>query len=70
MKRFIPAALGIAGAVALGLCASKQAQLISDAPSSRAAEAAAAALPFVFFASSSAACLALSAASITDRWEA
>lgn len=70
MTRFIPAALGIAGAVALGLCASKQAQLISDAPSARAAEAAAAALPFVFFASSSAACLALSAASITDHWEA
>ena len=70
MTRFIPAALGLAGAVALGLCAGKQAQLISDAPSSRAAEAAAAALPFVFFASGSAACLALSAASITDRWEA
>jgi len=70
MKRFFPAAVGIAGAVALGLCASKQAQLISDAPTARAAEAAAAALPFVFFASSSAACLALSAASVTDRWGA
>ena len=69
MTRFIPAALGITGAVALGLCASKQAQLISDAPAARAPEAAAAALPFVFFASGSAACLALSAASITDRLE-
>ena len=70
MKRFIPAAFGIAGAVALGLCAGNQARLISDAPAARASEAAAAALPFVFFASSSVACLALSAASITDRWEA
>ena len=70
MKRFIPAAFGIAGAVALGLCAGNQARLISDSESARSAQSAAAALPFVFFASSSAACLALSAASITDRWEA
>ncbi len=69
MKRFIPAALGIAGAVALGLCASKQAQLISDAPTARASSPAAAA-GFVFFAGTSAALLTVSAASITDRWEA
>ena len=70
MKRFIPAAFFLTGAIALGLAAGRQAQLISDAPSSRAAEATAAAAPFVFFAGTSAALLTVSAACVADRWEA
>ena len=67
MNRFIPAAFGVAGAVLLGLCAGNQARLISESDS--APQSAAAALPFVFFAGTSAALLAVSAASVTDRWE-
>jgi hypothetical protein len=67
MPRFFLPAACLAGAVALGLCAGRQAQLISDAPSARAAEAAAAALPLVFFAGSSAALVAVGAAAATDR---
>ncbi len=69
MTRFIPAAFGIVGAVALGLAAGNQARLITDAPTARASSPAAAA-GFVFFAGTSAALLTVSAASITDRWEA
>jgi hypothetical protein len=69
MTRFIPAAFFLTGAIALGLAAGRQAQLISDAPSARASSPAAAA-GFVFFAGASAALLTVSAASITDRWEA
>jgi hypothetical protein len=69
MTRFIPAAFFLTGAIALGLAAGRQAQLISDAPTARASSPAAAA-GFVFFAGASAALLTVSAASITDRWEA
>jgi hypothetical protein len=69
MTRFIPAAFFLTGAIALGLAAGRQAQLISDAPSARASSPAAAA-GFVFFAGASAALLTVSAASITDHWEA
>ena len=55
------------GAVALGLCAGRQAQLISDAPSARAASPASAAA-FVFFAGQSAALVAVGAAAAADRW--
>lgn len=67
MTRFIPAAFCLSGALLLGLCAGKQAQLISEAPSARAAEAAAAALPFVFFTGTSAALVAVGAAAAADR---
>ena len=67
MTRFFFPAACLAGAVALGLCAGRQAQLISDAPSARATQAAAAALPFVFFAGTSAALVAVGAAAATDR---
>ena len=66
MTRFVPAAFFLTGAIALGLAAGRQAQLISDAPSARAASPASAA-GFVFFAGTSAALLAVSAASVTDR---
>ena len=66
MNRFIPAAFFLTGAMALGLAAGRQAQLISEAPSARAASPASAA-GFVFFAGTSAALLAVSAASVTDR---
>ena len=69
MTRFIPAAFFLTGAIALGLAAGKQAQLLNDAPTARASSPAAAA-GFVFFAGTSAALLTVSAASITDRWEA
>jgi hypothetical protein len=69
MTRFIPAAFFLTGAIALGLAAGRQAQLISDAPSARASSPAAAA-GFVFFAGASAALLTVSAASVADRWEA
>jgi len=66
MPRFFFTAACLAGAVALGACAGKQAQLISDAPSARAASPASAAA-FVFFAGQSAALLAIGAAAATDR---
>ena len=67
MTRFIFPAACLAGAVALGLCAGKQAQLISEAPSARAASPASAAA-FVFFAGQSAALVAVGAAAAADRW--
>jgi len=69
MTRFVPAAFFLTGAIALGLAAGKQAQLMSDAPTARASSPAAAA-GFVFFAGTSAALLTVGAASAADRWEA
>jgi hypothetical protein len=69
MTRFVPAAFFLTGAIALGLAAGKQAQLLSDAPTARTSSPAAAA-GFVFFAGTSAALLTVGAASAADRWEA
>ena len=66
MLRFAPAGLSFAGAVLLALCAGNQARLISDAPSARSPEAAASALPFLFFAGSAGVLAYAGAVSISD----